>query len=315
MPRTVAYKGFQLSQLRSFCLAANEGNFTAAARRLNLSVPAVWQQVRALERQLRVSLLRRRGRVVELTAEGRLLLGLVQPHVSGLDSLVPLFESRRADLPVTLNVASTHYLVAYHLPQTIREFAELHPEVRLNLSPGVGADAVQLVERAEVDLGVGVHDPAEPRSPYLDYEHLFDLRFTLATARDHPLARKKQVHPRDLVQYPIILQPKSGYNYKTLERLLRRHEVFDQLHAVLESPSTDTALKYVALGIGIAVTYAGRALGRALAGVRLRVFDPHLPVLAVALVTRKGAHLSEPARAFCRLVRRDLAEPNARIDH
>lgn len=106
----------------------------------------------------------------------------------------------------------------------------------------MGADAVRLVERGEVEVGVGVHDPDEPRSPELEYEHLFDLHFTLVTARDHPLARKKQLHPRDLVQYPMILGPKTGYNYKTLERLLRRHDLLDQLHVVLESPSTDTAL-------------------------------------------------------------------------
>src|SRR5947209_8833707 len=90
------YKEIQLAQLRSFCLAATEGNFTAAAKALDLSASTVWQQVRALERVLQAKLLRRRGRAVELTDEGRLLVELVQPHVSGLDSLRRFFEARRA---------------------------------------------------------------------------------------------------------------------------------------------------------------------------------------------------------------------------
>src|SRR4051812_46486755 len=98
MAGTIYYKGIQLAQLRSFCLAAIHGNFSAAAKTLGLSKPAVWQQVRALERELKVTLLRRRGRAVETTAEGRLLLELVQPHVSGLDSLMRLFETRRAQM-------------------------------------------------------------------------------------------------------------------------------------------------------------------------------------------------------------------------
>src|SRR5215472_13075199 len=88
------YKEIQLAQLRSFCLAATEGNFTAAAKALGLSASTVWQQVRAQERELKAKLLRRRGRVVELTDGGRLLLDTVQPHVSGLDSLRRLFEAR-----------------------------------------------------------------------------------------------------------------------------------------------------------------------------------------------------------------------------
>src|SRR5262249_43230832 len=160
------------------------------------------------------------------------------------------------------------------------------PTVHLRLLPGVGPDPMRLMEHGEADVGVGVHDPAEPRCPYLHYEHLFDLRFTLLTAADHPLARKKRLAPADLVQYPMILQPKSGYNSQHLVRLLRRHDLCDALHVVMESPSTDTVLKYVQRGVGIAVIYAGEALARSVSGVRLRLFAPALPGLPVALVTR-----------------------------
>jgi len=309
MHRTLYYKGIQLPQLRSFCLAASEGNFTTAARALGLSVATVWQQVRSLERELGTTLLCRRGRNVELTSEGRLLMELVQPHISGLDSLVPLFHSRRAQLPVLFSVASSNYLVSYHLPRPVQEFAAQYPSVRLNLLTGIGSEGVERVEVGEVNLGVVSYDPDEPRSPAVQCEHLFDMHYTLITAADHPLARKKRVRPHDLVEYPIILQPRSGYNYRTLERLLRRHNLLDRMHIVLESPSTDTVLTYVRLGVGIALIYAGPDLARSLPGLRLRGFDPALPRLTVDLVVRKGAHLPEHAEAFCRLVHRYLKEP------
>ena len=46
MARKDRYKDIQLPQLRSFCVAATEASFTAAARRLGISTPTVWQQVR-----------------------------------------------------------------------------------------------------------------------------------------------------------------------------------------------------------------------------------------------------------------------------
>jgi DNA-binding transcriptional LysR family regulator len=114
MSQSHRYKEIQLAQLRSFCLAATEGNFTEAARALGLSASTVWQQVRALERELKAKLLRRRGREVELTDEGRLLLETVQPHVGALDSLRRLFEARREGIRQELVVASGAYLFAHH---------------------------------------------------------------------------------------------------------------------------------------------------------------------------------------------------------
>ena len=62
-----------LSSLRAFDQAARAGSFAGAARALNVTHAAVAQQVRALEADLGVALLRRAGRGVALTAEGTLL--------------------------------------------------------------------------------------------------------------------------------------------------------------------------------------------------------------------------------------------------
>src|SRR5262245_33655419 len=169
MSQSHRYKELQLPQLRSFCLAATEGNFTSAAKALGLSPSTVWQQVRALERQLQARLLRRRGRVVELTEEGRSLLELVQPHVSGLDSLRRLFESRRADLPQELVVASGAYLLAHHLPGAIQQFLAEQPSVPVRLRIAAWSALHRLMERGEADLAVLACDPDVPRSPYLEY--------------------------------------------------------------------------------------------------------------------------------------------------
>src|SRR6516164_4847443 len=122
MHQSQRYKEIQLAQLRSFCLAATEGNFTSAAKALGLSASTVWQQVRALERELKAKLLRRRGRAVELTDDGRRLLEKVQPHVSGLDSLRHFFEARREGTRQELVVASGAYLLANHLPDPVQQF-------------------------------------------------------------------------------------------------------------------------------------------------------------------------------------------------
>jgi DNA-binding transcriptional LysR family regulator len=301
MGRTLYYKGIQLPQLRSFCAMATQGSFTAAARQLGLSKPTVWQQVRGLERELKVHLIAQNGRGIELTAEGHLLLGLIQPHVSGLDSLVRLFEAQRVGLQQRLAVASTPYLLAHHLPGVIQEFTRLHPSVRLHLQADVWSDSLLgMLDQRRFDLAIVPYHPSETRNPNVQYDDLFELRFTLLTARGHPLIRKRHVKPADLVQYPIIKG--ASYNHAALENTLRRHDLLDRQNVVLESGSTDIVLKYVGLGVGVAVLYVG-AKDTMPPEVHARPFEVEAEPLVVALLSRKGAHLPEHVAAFASLVR------------
>jgi DNA-binding transcriptional LysR family regulator len=306
MSRRFRYKDIQLPQLRSFCVAATQGNFTEAAKVLGLSPPTVWEQVRGLERRLGATLLLRRGRFVELTDEGRILLDLVQPHVHGLDSLERLFEAQRASGLPRLTVASTPNMLANYLVSPVQEFTRAYPAVCVMLRPSVRLeDGLGLVERGQADVGVLAFRPEQLVKSSLEFEHLFDLRLLLLTATSHPLAKKKKIAPEDLVQYPLIMGQEGTPSRLAAESILSRHNLLDRARIVLESTHADVIRSYVAAGIGIALMFAVDS-GPTMAGLHHRVFDPRMEGLPAGLIVRKSAHLSEPVREFCRIVRRAL---------
>lgn len=297
-------KVIQLPQLRSFCLVAGAQSFTAAARALDLSVPAVWQHVRALEKALDVVLLRRRGAAVHVTDEGRLLLELVQPHVAGIESLPRLFESRRADLPRRLTVVSTHGLMAYHLPGPAQEFMDQRPGVQLRLRADIRpAELVRMLEQGEADLALLAYDRDEERSPYLAYRDLYELQLYLLMAPRHALARKKRVSVADLAQYPLVMEPDGSLPRRVLDRLALRHNLAGQLHIVTEGATLDVLRHYIARGIGVSLIFLDRAIIGSLKDLHVRLFEPGESV-PVALVTRKGGHLPEAAEHFIRILER-----------
>jgi DNA-binding transcriptional LysR family regulator len=302
------YKDLQVPQLRSFCLAAAEGNFTTAAERLGLSVSAVWQQVRALERQVGVTLLRRRGRLVELTNEGRLLLELLQPHLHGLDSLGRMFDAQRKGLPQQVTVAATEYLLTYNLPPSVEQFTAAYPAVRLNLRSDLPSVVMRWVEEGEADLGIMPYDRDEPRSSMLEYQDLFEREFMLLTSASHPLARKKRVQPADLLDYPMILPPHGSHSQRTLERLLQRHDLAGRVQVLMESRTIGVVCHYAALGLGISMLYVGPEICRFVPNLRQRVIDSSLPTLPVAMVMRKGVHVTEPLASFRRTISELLAD-------
>jgi len=308
MGRSEAYKEIELRQLRSFSLAAAEGNFSSAAQALGLSVTTVWEQVRSLERRLGASLIKRKGRTLELTDQGKLLLELIQPHIGGLDSLERVFDSRSKDLPPKLNLAATPYLLAQHLPVVIQEFTAQHPNVRLKLLVDSRHQGLaRMVETREADLGLLVMDWELPDSPHLTYEPLFEAELLLVTSTRHALARKASVTMADLVRYPIITMPPTGPTRRALDRLLRQHRLTDQVHLLMETGPYHLIFRYVALGQGVALLYLPISDQGTLPGIHLRVFAPDEPRVQIALVTRKHARFPEHVEEFRSLVLRSLA--------
>jgi DNA-binding transcriptional LysR family regulator len=310
MPRQPRYKSLDLPQLRSFVLVASEGSYAAAAKVLDVSAPAVWEQVHALERHLGVQLFRKRGRAIELTAEGQILVGLVKPHLAGLDSLAGVFDMQRAGQRLRFTVAATANLVTHHLPIPVETFIQSHPDIHLNLRAGIWTELVRLVEQGEAELGIAPIPWAEQRRyALLEYEHLFDMALMLLTPRGHPLAGKKPLRPQDLVEHPIILYPEGTHDHQVLDSILRRHNLQDRVRPVMISLGVSVTRPYVARGLGISLAHTGRSLAQIMPELNFRVFDPKLDPLPIMLISRKGTHLPAPVGEFRRIVRAYFSDP------
>jgi len=305
MKNDLRYKDLQLTTLRSFCEVATARNFTEAGKQLRLSTPTVWQQVRALERKFNVRLVRRQGRSVELTVEGKLLFELVRGHVAGLDSLVRLFETRRTDLPRHLSIASSPYFMSCHLPQPTQTYIAENPSIHVNFAiVDLPKDVIRAVSRSDCDLGVTIQESSELPLPTLSYEKFFDLPLSVLMSSRHPLARKKELLPEDLVNYPMVMPPEDGVDALALKRILQKHNLTDRVRPVMETKQIDIIARYVALNVGIAVCHISPMAKPMLPGTHLRVLDPGISPLSAVIVTRKGAHLPTMAEDFLKIARR-----------
>ena len=77
----------ELHQLRYVCAIADTGNFSRAAERCQIAQPSLSQQIKALERDLRVQLFERNRRSVVLTASGAVLLPKARELLAQADQL------------------------------------------------------------------------------------------------------------------------------------------------------------------------------------------------------------------------------------
>lgn len=164
-----------LSTLRAFEAAARAGGYTAAGRELNVTHAAVSQQVRRLEEHLGLTLMRRRGRGLELTEAGQHLaerLGTAFGIVAAA-----IGELTETDAARPLKVSLTPMFAATWLLPRIGTFRERHPEVELVLDPT--PENVDLVATG-VDLAIRFGDGDWPG---LVTEQLLRSHFVVVVAR------------------------------------------------------------------------------------------------------------------------------------
>jgi LysR family transcriptional regulator, nitrogen assimilation regulatory protein len=144
----------EIKQLHNFCAVADAGSLTAAARTLGVTQAALSRQLAMLEAELEVSLFRRTGRGLLVTAEGSRLLKHAQ-HILQIAAQIPLAVrgssmSGRATLALGLPPSLARTIV---LPLVEACQAEL-PQAVMRTVDGLSADLLEFVAEGKLDCAI-----------------------------------------------------------------------------------------------------------------------------------------------------------------
>src|SRR5699024_9697217 len=106
--------------LRYFIEVTKTLSFTKASKNLFVSQPGISQQIHLLEEQLRVRLLHRTTRKVELTEEGKYLLERILTSLAEIESTIShLIDSH--SLLTLLKIATIPSAASVYLPKALKE--------------------------------------------------------------------------------------------------------------------------------------------------------------------------------------------------
>lgn len=145
----------EVRQLRYFLAVVDHGSITRAAEALYISQPSLSQALHAFERQVGVRLLRRQGRGVVLTAEGRALVGPAR------QILTDLADAKTAVRQVTdlrsgrLNIAASSTLALDPTAAIVARLHRAHPGIVVHIQDVENReDIVESVRSGGCELGV-----------------------------------------------------------------------------------------------------------------------------------------------------------------
>ena len=196
----------ELRVLRYFLAVAREENITKAAALLHVTQPTLSRQLMQLEAELGVKLFRRSQYRVVLTDDG-MLLRRAQEIVELADKAERELQHTQTELAGEVAIGCGETVAMTFLSRHIGAFRRLHPQVQFRIYSANADDVKEHIEKGLLDMGlltepVDIERYAFLRMPQKD-------RWGVLVPKEHPLARKESVTPKDLTDVPLLISSRE----------------------------------------------------------------------------------------------------------
>jgi DNA-binding transcriptional LysR family regulator len=287
-----------LNHLRIFYHAAKEKNLTRAAQILFVSQPAVTMQIKALEQYLEVALFRKRGKLLELTAEGNVLYGYAERLFGIVEEMEHVVKGLTSLTHGSLIIGTTRSFARHLMPGLLSRYQEEFPGIKISLEVGSSSEIAEGVAAFKYDLGIIGNLPLPKKLKAIPYTL---EEFCMVVSPDHRFAKRGVVSCREIQNEPVIIrEPGSGSRHFMLS-FLASHGV--EPSVLVEAGSVEFIKEYVIQGRGISFLYIPEVQLEARMGLLkpMELMEGPIYVQTIIIVP-DAVTLSPPAKAFLELV-------------
>jgi DNA-binding transcriptional LysR family regulator len=234
-----------LNQLRAFYTVLKTGSFSSAAEELCVTEPAVFIQVRSLERHLGFTLLDKIGRELKPTEAGKVLYEYGEKIFTLVDEAARAVQELQDLKHGHLRVGVTQALAQYLMPTLVSDFQDRHPHIAVSMDGGSSRGLVEGILQHRYELAVVARVPYPDRITFIPYTRDDIL---LIVSPHHALAKKKKVSLSELTKEPVILtDAKSAVKFSVWKGFEKKG-----LHpsAIIEAGNLDFIKQLVEKGKG-----------------------------------------------------------------
>ena len=277
----------ELRHLRYFVQVAETENVSRAALKLHISQPAVSRQIRDLEDEIGLPLLKRSGKSVKLTEAGRVFLTEARAVLERTDEAIRNVRALAKQKQPELHVGYSSYMADRIFHLILNNYQCAMPHVRVKLHDRSVEKNVEDLLQGGVDLAFIFHAPKPGALRGLRFLVLGTEHPRLAVPHTHPLARRRAVSIEEAAREPfIVLVPEEFPDY---------HYFIDAVFASAKN-KPKIAEEHESIASIISAVEAGR--GVALAADRfVDAFGPRVKLVRLApepmtadigLAARKG---------------------------
>lgn len=199
-------------RLRIFKTLAEEGSFTRTAARLEISQPAVSQNIAELERLLSRTLFERQRGSVTLTEDGEVFMKYADAILESYSETARAF----ADVPSSnVRISASEEVYNHIVSPVLQDFIKVHPEVSFERCIGEGADLAILLQ------------PASSSRFQIPSDTVMTVRWSMsnpsdpfASAEEKTMGSPSATHEKT-ISFDLLYQPSKAFSCTRLCRILK----------------------------------------------------------------------------------------------
>jgi DNA-binding transcriptional LysR family regulator len=292
----------RLTSLTAFVRVVDNGGFSAAGRKLNMSTTMVSNHIQALEERLGARLLHRTTRKVSLTEVGRAYYDRATQILSDLEQADDIAGALQSTPRGTLRIYTATHIVPFVAP-VVAEFLSSYPDVKVDLN--MGERTIDLIDEG-FDVAIRLTPPPDSS---LIVRSLATWRHVLCCSpayleKHGPLRQLSELANYNCVRH--VLYP-YGDEWRFVDRKGTPASV--RISGNLVSNSGDMLRTAALQGVGILLGPGFLVADDLDSGRLVRLLSEYRPVeLSMNAVYPHRHHLSAKVRTFIDLLAHHSAE-------
>ena len=285
----------EIQQLYYYMELCKQKNFTEAGYACNMTQGALSKQIRKLENELGITLIRRNTRKFELSKEGEIFLSYAKKMTGTYEEMLKNVQKNQE-----IKIGCMPVLAPYHFARLVADFRKEYPDIKLVIDERIASEIQENSDR--YDFLILRENMMEDQKNFR-FSQLYDDKLCAVLYEKHPLYGRDRLQLKELKDDVFIFPERGSGSYEVFYKSCETAGFEPKI--AFEFPQANTIMSFVSEGVGVTITFSTVYREAKCAGVKMIPLEDELHSV-ISLFYRKNKPLDYAKKQFLNYVREHL---------
>lgn len=285
----------EIQQLYYYMELCKQKNFTEAGYACNMTQGALSKQIRKLENELGITLIRRNTRKFELSKEGEIFLSYAKKMTGSYEEMLKNVQKNQE-----IKIGCMPVLAPYHFARLVADFRKEYPDIKLVIDERIASEIQENSDR--YDFLILRENMMEDQKKFRFFP-LYDDELCAVLYEKHPLYGRDRLQLKELKDDVFIFPERGSGSYEVFYKNCEKAGFEPKI--AFEFPQANTIMSFVSEGVGVTITFSTVYREAKCAGVKMIPLEDELHSV-ISLFYRKNKPLDYAKKQFLNYVREHL---------
>ena len=285
----------EIQQLYYYMELCKQKNFTEAGYACNMTQGALSKQIRKLENELGITLIRRNTRKFELSKEGEIFLSYAKKMTGTYEEMLKNVQKNQE-----IKIGCMPVLAPYHFARLVADFRKEYPDIKLVIDERIASEIQENSDR--YDFLILRENMMEDQKKFR-FSPLYDDKLCAVLYEKHQLYGRDRLQLKELKDDVFIFPERGSGSYEVFYKSCEKAGFEPKI--AFEFPQANTIMSFVSEGVGITITFSTVYREAKCAGVKMIPLEDELHSV-ISLFYRKNKPLDYAKKQFLNYVREHL---------